>query len=102
MTEKQFEVYMEIKYYIEKYGFSPTIRELCEALGLKSVATVHYHLKNLKENGYIDFIYNRNRTIRILKDATQPVIKEKTDRKDYLHKYYLEVLKEKRKNERSS
>lgn len=67
MTEKQSEVYEEIKYYIGKYGFSPTIRELCEAIGVKSTATIHYYLKLLKKKGYIDYIYNRNRTIRVLK-----------------------------------
>lgn len=67
MTEKQLQVYEEIKKYIDKYKFSPTIRELCEAIGVKSTATIHYYLKLLKKKGYIDYTYNRNRTIRVLK-----------------------------------
>ena len=67
LTEKQNFVYQAIKYYISKYGFSPTIRELCEMVGVSSTGTIHVYLKTLKKKGYIDYIYNRNRTITIKK-----------------------------------
>ncbi len=67
LTEKQKFIYEAIKYYISKYGFSPTIRELCEIVGLKSTGTIHAYLKILKRKGYIDYIFNRNRTITIKK-----------------------------------
>lgn len=68
MTEKQKEMYLAIKSYIEKYGFSPAIRDLCEMTNKSSPSTVHYLLKQLKKKGYIDYIFNKNRTIRIVKD----------------------------------
>ena len=67
LTEKQRELFDAIKDYIQENGYSPTIRELCELLGKNSPATIHFGLKILKRKGYIDYVYNRNRTIRIIK-----------------------------------
>ena len=68
LTDKQEIVLDIVKGYIQEHGYSPTVRELCEILGLKSPATVHFHLKRLKKKGYIDYIYNRNRTIKVLNE----------------------------------
>lgn len=68
LTEKQEEVFKAIKDYIQGYGYSPTIRELCSITGRKSSGTIHASLKILKRKGYIDYSYNRNRTIRVLND----------------------------------
>ncbi len=68
LTKKQERTYNAIKEYIGKYGFSPTIRELCEMTGVKSTATVYCSLKVLKRKGYIAYLYNRNRTIRLLNE----------------------------------
>lgn len=67
LTEKQSLMYNTIKSYILHYGYSPTFRELCIKTGIKSVATIDYYLKVLKSKGYIDYEYNKNRTMRILK-----------------------------------
>lgn len=67
LTETQEKLYLTIKKYIENYGYSPTVRELCKLNGVNSPATIHYGLKQLKKKGYIDYLYNRNRTIRIMK-----------------------------------
>ena len=67
LTEIQERLYLTIKKYIEEYGYSPTVRELCKLNGVNSPATIHYGLKQLKKKGYIDYQYNRNRTIRIMK-----------------------------------
>lgn len=67
LTEIQKNLYEIIKNYIQEYGYSPTVRELCELSGKKSPGTIHATLKILKRKGFIDYIYNRNRTIRILK-----------------------------------
>ena len=67
LTEIQERLYLTIKKYIEEYGYSPTVRELCKLNGVNSPATIHYGLKQLKKKEYIDYQYNRNRTIRIMK-----------------------------------
>ena len=66
LTDKQEIVLDIIKGYIQEHGYSPTIREFCEIVGVNSPATMHYHLKRLKKKGYIDYIFNRNRTIRVI------------------------------------
>lgn len=66
MTRRQTEIYNVIRDYIRKYGYSPTYREICIKTGIKSTATIHYFLKKLKEKGYIDYQFNRNRTIKII------------------------------------
>lgn len=67
MTFSQQMVYESIKQYIRNNCESPTIREICELAGLSSPATVHKHLKNLKDKGYIDYRPKTGRSIRILK-----------------------------------
>ena len=66
LTEKQRELYETIKDFIDEHTYRPTIRELMEILGKKSPGTIHPCLKELKRKGYIDYQYNRNRTIRII------------------------------------
>ena len=68
LTESQMNLYIAIRDYIEEYGFSPTLRDLGKILGKNSTATIWARLKILKRKGYIDYIYNRNRTIKITKE----------------------------------
>lgn len=68
MRIERNDVYFAIKSYIEEKHISPTIRELCEIVGKSSPATIHYHLKNLKRDGYIDYDETKRRTIRIVKE----------------------------------
>lgn len=67
MTDKQNKVYEEIKKYIRKNGYPPTIRELCDILNLKSTGTIQVMLKRIKKKGYIDYNEYKSRTIRIIK-----------------------------------
>jgi len=53
-AEMQQRVYQFILAYIGENGYAPSVREICEAVGLKSPSTVHFHLKNLAELGYIE------------------------------------------------
>lgn len=66
MTNRQEILLNAIKDYINEWGYSPTIRELCKITHKKSPATVSVMLKRLKKGGYIDYEFNRNRTIRVL------------------------------------
>ena len=65
MTEKKAKIMSIIKEYIDKYGFSPSIRELCVLYGCNSPATMAKHLKQLRDLGMIDFVDKKSRTIRI-------------------------------------
>ena len=67
MTFSQQIIYEVIKNYIEKHLEAPTIREICNLAGLSSPATVHKHLKKLKEKGYIDYTPREKRSLEIKK-----------------------------------
>ena len=68
MTYKQQIMLNTIKNFIREHGYCPSVRELGELLGLKSTATIHYGLKQLKKKGYIDYIPKKSRTIRIINE----------------------------------
>ena len=60
-------VLTEIKVYIDKFGISPTVRELVNLVGVKSTSTIQRHLDGLVETGKIVRENNKSRTIRIEK-----------------------------------
>lgn len=66
ITKKQDEVLNYIKKCIVKNGFPPSVREIGQALGLNSPATVHAHLKKLEEAGCIRKESQKFRTIEVL------------------------------------
>lgn len=53
LNKRQIEVLTYIKQALRKQGYPPTVREIGQAVGLKSPATVHGHLRALEEKGYI-------------------------------------------------
>lgn len=67
MSEKANKILNIIKTFIEKNGYSPTVREIQKEANLKSIATVHEHIQRLEAKGYITYVKNKSRTIRILK-----------------------------------
>lgn len=66
MTGKQLEVLNTIKDYIDREGIPPTVRELCDIVGLKSPSTMHGHIKRLESQGYISMIKGSPRSIKIV------------------------------------
>ena len=66
LTSKQDLILKEIKKYMAKRGYPPTVRELCKLADLKSTATIQSHLDNLQEKGYIRKDKEKNRTIELL------------------------------------
>ncbi|MEG1523584.1 MAG: transcriptional repressor LexA [Clostridia bacterium] len=66
LTNPQQQIYNFILTYIEDHAFPPSVREICEAVGLKSTATVHVHLKNLEQKGMILRNPNKQRSIQII------------------------------------
>ena len=65
LTNKQEIILTEIKKFIAKNGYAPTIRELCSLCNLSSTATMFVHLKNLTTKGYINQTENKFRTIEL-------------------------------------
>ena len=53
ISKKQEEILEYIKSEIINRGFPPAVRDICEAVGLKSTSSVHSHLETLEKNGYI-------------------------------------------------
>ena len=53
-AEMQQRIYQFILESIRENGYAPSVRDVCDAVGLKSPSTVHFHLKNLAELGYIE------------------------------------------------
>lgn len=68
ITDKQREILEYIKEMILKNGYPPAVREICEAVHLKSTSSVHSHLESLEKNGYIRRDPTKPRTIEILDD----------------------------------
>lgn len=69
ITPKQQEILEYIKQNILKKGYPPAVREICEAVSLKSTSSVHSHLETLEKNGYIRRDPTKPRTIEILDDT---------------------------------
>ena len=66
LTIKQEKVLKELKKYLAKKGYPPTVRELCNLTNLNSTATIHVHLDHLQQKGYIKKDKDKNRTIELL------------------------------------
>ncbi len=66
ITAKQQEILAYIKECIVKKGYPPAVREICEAVHLKSTSSVHSHLETLETNGYIRRDPTKPRAIEIL------------------------------------
>ena len=69
ITDKQREILEYIKETILKKGYPPAVREICEAVRLKSTSSVHSHLEQLEKNGYIRRDPTKPRTIEIIDDT---------------------------------
>ena len=68
ISSKQQEILDYIKNEILNRGFPPAVREICEAVHLKSTSSVHSHLEALEKNGYIRRDATKPRAIEIIDD----------------------------------
>ena len=68
ISDKQREILEYIKNEILNKGYPPAVREICEAVHLKSTSSVHSHLETLEKNGYIRRDPTKPRAIEILDD----------------------------------
>lgn len=69
ITDKQREILEYLKQQIINRGFPPAVREICEAVNLKSTSSVHAHLETLEKNGYIRRDPTKPRAIEIVDDG---------------------------------
>lgn len=63
--DKQSEIYEFLKTYTENKGYPPSVREICEAVSLRSTSTVHGHLKRLEKKGMIKRDPSKPRALEI-------------------------------------
>ena len=68
ITPKQEEILNFIKQHILSKNYPPSVREICEAVNLKSTSSVHAHLATLEKNGYISRDQSKTRAIEIVDD----------------------------------
>ncbi len=66
ISNKQREILEYIKHEILNKGYPPAVREICEAVDLKSTSSVHSHLETLEKNGYIRRDPTKPRAIEII------------------------------------
>jgi repressor LexA len=67
LTKRQHEMLAFIEEFIEERGYSPSLEEIGEGLGLSSLATVHVHLSNLEKKKRIRRAWNRSRSIEVVR-----------------------------------
>ena len=73
LTEAQNELYGWIKNYMKEFQHSPSIRQMMNAMGLKSPAPIQSRLKHLQEKGYISWQEGKARTMQIVDEILEGV-----------------------------
>ncbi len=73
LTEAQNELYGWIKNYMKKFQHSPSIRQMMQAMGLKSPAPIQSRLRHLQEKGYISWQEGKARTMQIVDEISDVV-----------------------------
>ena len=68
ITDKQSQILEYIKSEILNKGYPPSVRDICQAVNLKSTSSVHSHLETLEKNGYIRRDPTKPRAIDLLED----------------------------------
>ena len=69
LTEAQNELYLWIKNYMKDFQHSPSIRQMMEAMSLKSPAPIQSRLKHLQKKGYISWQEGKARTLKIIDEV---------------------------------
>ena len=73
LTDAQEELYEWIKYYVNEFKHSPTIRQMMQAMNLKSPAPIQSRLKHLQEKGYISWQEGKARTLQLAEKVFEGV-----------------------------
>jgi repressor LexA len=70
LTKRQREILDYLNDFIQKNGYAPSLEEIGKRFGLSSLATVHKHLTNLQEKGFIKRAWNRSRSVEMVLTRT--------------------------------
>ena len=73
LTDAQNELYLWIKNYLRDFQHSPSIRQMMQAMGLKSPAPIQSRLKHLQEKGFISWQEGKARTLQIVDEILEGV-----------------------------
>ena len=73
LTQAQNELYSWIKNYMKEFQHSPSIRQMMDAMGLKSPAPIQSRLKHLQEKGYISWQEGKARTLQIVDEILEGI-----------------------------
>ncbi len=66
LTRRQREILDYLTEFIDHHGYSPSLEEIGRRFSLSSLATVHKHLTNLQEKGFIKRAWNRSRSVELV------------------------------------
>ena len=80
LSKMQQKIYDYLVACIQAQGYPPSVREIGEAVGLRSPSTVHFHLKHLAEIGYIEIGAGKGRAISLVQQAAPLPEPEEPDR----------------------
>ncbi len=70
LTTRQKQILEYVRDCVHKYGYPPSVREICKEVGLSSTSTVHGYLHRLEEQGFIRRDPAKNRTIELLDEGS--------------------------------
>src|SRR5919109_4696120 len=70
LTKRQREILDYLNEFIAQHGYAPSLEEIGRRFGLSSLATVHKHLTNLQEKGFIKRAWNRSRSVEMVPTRT--------------------------------
>jgi repressor LexA len=70
LTKRQREILDYLNEFISQHGYAPSLEEIGRRFGLSSLATVHKHLTNLQEKGFIKRAWNRSRSVEMMPTRT--------------------------------
>ena len=73
LTQAQNELYQWIKNYLREFQHSPSIRQMMQAMGLKSPAPIQSRLKHLQEKGYISWQEGKARTLKLVDQIAEGI-----------------------------
>src|SRR5215203_4059790 len=66
LTKRQREILDYLNDFIQQHGYAPSLEEVGRRFGLSSLATVHKHLTNLQDKGFIKRAWNRSRSVEVV------------------------------------
>ena len=66
LTKRQREILDYLNDFIQQHGYAPSLEEIGRRFGLSSLATVHKHLTNLQEKGFIKRAWKRSRSVELV------------------------------------